>query len=515
MRSGGTRQIVSDAEGDSLLYVASGDNVAAGREIFRLGSPMRLGAPLLLLMVSAGLGCGGSRARVDAPEPTRNFAQVADTLPSLTPGAIVAPLRLDLAGATRALEQQVPRRFGNIDQRITLTDSKRKSFAFEVTRDPFKVAFDADTVILTSVVHYKGRGWYDPPIGPTINGECGTEGPAPRARLTLRVVPSLTPAWRIRVWSRVDNLVPLTVSERDQCKVSFLSFDVTSRVLDGAAQALRSLLPQVDRDIAGIDIRTPLEKIWSDLQQPIRITDSLWLLLGPEAVHLGKVEGTQESVGATIGVLATPRIVTGIRPTPVITTLPPLGPIREVEGFSLPVEATFDYGVMSDAITKRLRGKKVKVAGGKLEVKKVTVIGVGKGRLAVGLDFSGTAAGRIWFVGAPHYDAASGLITVPDLDFDATSAGLLVQSVAWLKADQIREFVRSQATVQVGTVLKPIETMAVKQMNRTLARGVELRTRIDATDAAGILVRAGGLVIRARAIGAARLDLTSDLFQSK
>lgn len=476
---------------------------------------MRVTTPLLLLPLAAGFGCGRGSGRVDAPEPVRDFAQDPDSLPTLAPGTIVAPLRLDLAGATRALEQQVPRRFGNIDERIPLADSKRKSFAYEVTRDPFTVGFDADTVILTSVLHYKARGWYDPPIGPDINGECGTSTPPPRARLRLRLVPTVTPAWRIRVRSRVDAMVPLTDSDRDQCKVSFLNFDVTGKVLDGAAKALQSLLPQVDREIAGIDIKTPLEKIWSDLQQPIRITDSLWLLLNPEAVHLGAVEGTQETVGAVVGVVATPRIVTGPRPAPVVTTLPPLGPVREVEGFALPVEASFDYAVMSDALTRRLRGHKVKAAGGRLEVKKVTVIGVGKGRLAVGLDFRGTASGRIWFVGSPHYDPASGLITVPDLDFDASSSGLLVQSVAWLKADQIREFVRSQATVPVGDVLKRIETMAVKEMNRTLARGVELRTRIDASETAGILVRAGSLVIRARAIGAARLDFTPELFDAK
>jgi len=477
---------------------------------------MRRVAPLICLALAAALGCGRSGGgRVEAPEPARNFSEGGDTLPPLAPGTIVAPLWLDLASATRALEQQVPRRFGNINERITLAESKRKSFAFELTREPFKVSFDADTVILTSVVHYKGSGWYDPPIGPTINGECGTEGPPPRARLTLRLVPSLTPDWRLRVRGRVDTIVPLTATDRDQCKVSFLNFDVTGRVLDGASKALTALLPSVVAEISRIDVRTPLEKIWSDLQKPIKITDSLWLLLGPMAVHLGQVESTRETVGATVGVLAMPRIVTGPRPVPAVTPLPPLGPMREAEGFSLPIEATFDYAVMSGELTRRLRGLKVKAPGGHLEVKKVTVIGVSKGRLSVGLDFGGSASGRIWFVGSPRYDPATGLITVPDLDFDATSAGLLVQSVAWLKGDQIREFVRTQATVPVGDVLKRIETMALKEMNRTLARGVEFQVRIDASDPAGILVRPGGLVIRVRTMGAARLDFTPELFESK
>ena len=59
--------------------------------------------------------------RVEAPEPTRNFSFDADSLPQLPPmptGTIVAPLALDLDAAIAALEQEVPKRFGNIEQRL-------------------------------------------------------------------------------------------------------------------------------------------------------------------------------------------------------------------------------------------------------------------------------------------------------------------------------------------------------------------------------------------------------------
>lgn len=475
----------------------------------RVATWMALAAPILA-------SCGGDRVVV--PEPTRNFSFDADSLPPLPPlppGTIVAPLALDLDAAVAALEKEVPQRFGDIEQRLPVADSKRKSFAFEVTRSPFKVSFAGDTVLLSAVISYKGRGWYDPPIGPDINGECGTKGDPPRARLALRIVPRLSSDWRLKIRTQKIRVTPFTETERDQCKVSLLQLDVTGKVMTAAKGALSTVIPTLERQLSRLDVRSPLEKIWVDLQQPIKITDSLWLLLEPRGVYLGKVHGAKETVGAEVGISAGPRILSGPKPVVAAVPLPQLEPIREVEGFSMLIEGAFDYATMSAVLTQKLRKTKVKAAGGELVIRKVTVFGVGRGRLALGLDFRGTAEGRIWFQGTPRYDPVTGLLSVPDLDFDATSAGMLVQGVAWLKGEAIREFLRQQATVSVGDLMGKIQAMAVKEMNTELARGVRLSATIDKSEPAGMRVLPGAIVIRARASGSARLDLGPELFGPK
>jgi hypothetical protein len=471
----------------------------------------------LVLLLSPGLGfCGGGR--VDAPEPTRNFSFDADSLPPLPPlppGTIVAPIALDMESAIKALESEVPRRFGDIEKRLPIAGSRRRSFAFEVTRSPFKVAFRGDTVLLSSVLSYMGRGWYDPPIGPDVNGECGTKGEPPRAQLQLTVVPRLSPDWRLRIKTRSVKVAPLTQTERDQCEVSFLNLDVTGKVMTGAENALRSVLPIIERQLGRLDVRTPLEKIWVDLQQPIRITDSLWLILQPRGVYLGRVKGAKETVGAEVGISATPRIMSGPKPVIASIPLPPLESVRETGGFSMLVEGTFDYRVLSAVLTQKLRNMKVNAAGGELVVKRVTVFGVGRGRLALGLEFTGTAQGRVWFQGTPRYDAVTGIVRVPDLDFDATSAGMLVQGVAWLKGDAIREFLREQATFSTTDVMKQIQDLAVKEMNTDLARGVKLSVVIDSSEPAGLRVLPAHILLRARASGTGRLDLGPEIFAPK
>lgn len=470
---------------------------------------LRWTMPIFLL---AALGCTDSGTTVIAPEPVRNFALDSDSLPPITPGTIFAPISLDLRGALAALEGAVPKRFGSLEKRQKIGGKGRKSFAFEVRREPFAVKFAGDTVLLSAVIHYRGRGWYDPPVGPDVNGECGTTDRPPRARLAIRVTPQLTRDWQLKITARRVIVTPLTMTERDQCEVTFLKINVTSRVLDAAEDALRSVLPLLSRQLSRVDVRTPLQQIWVDLQQPIRLADSLWLLLDPREIHLGTVRRERETVGADVAVSAAPRILSGERPIVASIPLPPLGPMTEGEGFSMLVEGAFDYGVMSGVLTTKLVGKRVKAAGGSLEVKKVTVFGVGGGRLALGLDFGGSASGRVWFQGTPSYEPATGLIVVPDLDFDATSAGMLVQGVAWLKGDAIREFLRAQAKVPAGELMERVQTLAVKEMNRELARGVRLAATIESSEPAGIQVRPNGLVVRARAKGTARLDLGAELF---
>lgn len=474
---------------------------------------MRIGPLVVLLWL--GAACRERGGSIDAPKPVGEFSQDPDSLPELPSGTIVAPLTLDLASGLTALEHIVPRHFGNITQRLSIPGSRRRSYAYEVDREPFSVNLAHDTVVLVSTIHYQGRAWYDPPIGPDLNGECGTSGEPPRARLVLRAVPRLSKEWRIQVRTQVAQLAPLTTTERDQCEVSFLKLDMTGKVLDVAGRALQSSLPEIDRKLAHLDVRTPLTKLWSDLQKPIRLKDSLWLLLYPQAVSVGTLSGSRELASVEIGIRAAPRIVTGARPLLTVLPLPPLGPVHTDQGFSLLIEGAFDYSVMSAELTSRLGGRSVKAAGGVLEVKKVTVAGVGGGKLALGLDFEGTASGRLWLLGKPSYDPTSGTLSVPDLDFDAGSAGLLLQGLAWLKGTAIREFLRGQAKIPAGVLLDRMQTLAVQQLNRTLTRGVALTATIEKTEPAGILVRADGLIIRARATGAARLDLGPELFEPK
>ena len=462
-----------------------------------------------LFILTALVGC---RKHVAAPEPAQEDAWV-DSVPAMSAGIIVAPLTVHFVSALARLEAEIPRTFGNMDERLKATPEGRSSYAFSAERGPFAVRLSGDTIFAAATIQFQGRGWYDPPIGPTITGGCGTDSLRPRARLTLRILAGLDSSWRLRTRIRLLDVQPLSTEERDQCEVSFLKLDVTGKVLSAAETAISKALPALDRQIAAMDVRSPLEVIWRELLEPIKISDSLWLVLRPEAVSMGRFAAMGAGITSRVSVRARPGLLTGAKPARGELPLPALRRGDFEEGFAMLVEGRFDYPVISDILTKALGATSVQTPRGAIRVEHVRVIGLGRGRVGLGLTFSGVGSGTVWLVGSPVFDSTSRFITVPDLEFDASSAGLLVRGLAWLKGSEIRTFLRKEARVPADSLLRELGAMAERETNRELARGVRLGADITGAEPVGIHAGRFGIVVRARATGTASLELGPELFR--
>ncbi|MEO8449607.1 MAG: DUF4403 family protein [Gemmatimonadota bacterium] len=468
---------------------------------------MRRGYFLVGLLVA---GCSGGN--VIAPPPSQNFEKEADRPPPLPPSSIDAPLLVDMRRARELLETALARRLGDINKRITVPEKKRTAFAFELRRDPFQVSVKGDTFVVTSTIHYQGRGWYKPPIGPEISGSCGTSGDQPRARVVIQVRPKLTREWRLQARPRLAYVGPVTEEERDQCEVTFAHINVTGKVIEAARGVIESQLPKVGDMLARLDVRGEFEKIWLEVQKPIRLTDSVWLMLRPTGVRLGHLSGTRDMLGTTVGITSEPKIETGPQPMVAPLPLPPLDTAVAANGFSALIEGRFGYPVINKSLTDALAGTVIKTPGGTIKLKEVAAFGIGGGRLALGVRFGGTTTGLVYFIGTPKYDEESGEITVPDLDYDASSVGLLVRGLAWLKGDELRDFLRTKAVFPSGDALDKLAQLTTKGLNRDLAPGIHLSAAIDKTHVIRIVPRANALILQAHATGEAALHVTDEFF---
>lgn len=430
---------------------------------------------------------------------------------------IVAPLEIEWANVMAALNRMIPTRIGNLKETrlVPIGRDRKASMAFEVKREPFEVlGLSGDTVDIAAILHYRGKAWLGSTLG-SIGGSCGVGKVPPRARVVLRVVPYLTRDWQFGVRSQVAQLTALSDGERDRCNVTFLGLNVTGKVMEAAREALEKFLPRIQERVAAFDVKGPLADIWEDLQKPIHLADSIWLVLQPDSVQVGPLHGTRKSVQVDLGVTAAPKILTGPKPVTEPVPLPSYDRARMARGFSLPVEGSLNYEVMSAQLARQFRAKSIKVGGGEFRLRSATLYGIAGGKVALGVDFEGTAEGLIWLVGTPRYDPENGMITVPDLDFDASSAGLLIAGYAWIKGEDIRNFLRQQARVSAGALLSRLQQMAVREMNRTLARGVHLHATIGAAEPRGLVVRPRDILVRARAMGTARLEIGPELFDNK
>lgn len=456
------------------------------------------------VLVCAVSACGGDR--VAPPVPTATDTWV-DTLPPVPTSYLDVPVRYDLAPALRWLESEVPASFGDLEERKPVAGSKRLRYAYTVERGPFRLQVEGRTAVLQADVKYRAKAWYNPPVLPEISAKCGEEGDEPRARLTVETTVQLTSAWTLRPRTRAV-AAPLSDPDRDRCKVTFLKKDVTDKVMQGAQEALQQKLTGFDAKLSGFDLPGESRRIWDVLGSPLKLTDSLWLVINPSAIRIGMLRLKGDTLVTTVGLSANPRVVGGSRPAVAPRPLPaPQDSTSRPPVLHLLTEGRLPYDVASSILTKELRGTTIKVAGQQLVLDSLHLIGVGDGRVAVGLAVHGSVRGVLYAVGRPAYDTARAELYMPDLEYDVGTRNLLTGTLAWLASGPVEEFLRSQVRIRVGSVLADGRDLLEKNLNRDLAEGVHLRMDVKSGRVLGVRASPEALLVRAVASGQGELVL--------
>jgi hypothetical protein len=171
---------------------------------------------------------------------------------------------------------------------------------------------DGRTAVLQADVKYRAKAWYNPPVLPEISAKCGDEDEQPRAHLTVETTVQLTSGWTLRPRTRAI-LVPLSNPDRDRCKVTFLRFDVTGKVMDAAQDALQQKLAEFDARLAAFDLPHESRRLWNVLGSPLKLTDSLWLVINPSTLRIGMLQMQGDTLVTMVGLSANPRVIGGPR----------------------------------------------------------------------------------------------------------------------------------------------------------------------------------------------------------
>ena len=469
----------------------------------------RGGAVPLLVAVSvvSAIACGGS---VDAPPPTPVVDTHVDSLPTLPPSIVDAPITYDLTPAIATLEASVPRRFGDINERRRSSTNRRVYTAFAAEREPFKVQFDGRTVRVATVLEYQGQGWYDPPVGVDLHGSCGMRVERPRAVIEIATTLRLTGDWRLRGRSTLTRVAPFSEDRRDQCKVTVFKIDVTDRVVNAARNELTKRLALVDQKIATLDVRSPIDRWWRLLQRPIRLSDSVWLLLQPRGVHVGPITGSGRMIAVDVGLSGQPRVVTGPRPADGTDSLPPLEHERNAHKQSLHVllEGELGYDVANAILRRNVVGRRIHRGPRWVTIRDARLSGIGGGRVALAVRLDGAAKGLVYLVGTPRFDPETRQLHVPDLAYDVRTADMLVRGLEWLRRDDFQSLLRSRARFPVADLVEQARQRLERGMNRRLGQNATLVTAIATGDVLAVRATATGIVVRAAANGSARLEVT-------
>jgi hypothetical protein len=458
------------------------------------------------LVVAALLGC--QTGTVDAPAPAP-IAEGVDSLPVLPPSLVDAPITYDLTPALARLESSVPRKFGDIEARRRSTTNRRVHTAFAAEREPFKVRFDGNTVRVATVLEYQGKGWYNAPLAGDLFGSCGMGVARPRAVVELATALRMTPDWKLRGKSTVTRVAPFSNEKRDQCVVTVFKIDVTDRVVTTARSELDKRLTALDAKIATLDIRAPMERWWRVLQRPIRLSDSVWLVLQPRGVHLGPITGNGRMLSIDVGLSGEPRVITGPRPPDGTAGLPPLQ--RETgkhdQALHVLLEGELGYDVANAILRKNVVGKRIRRGARWITIRDAQLSGIGGGRIALAVRFDGAATGLVYLIGTPRYDPETRQLYVPDLAYDVSSADLLVRGLEFMRRGDVQNLLRTRARFPVADLVERARERLERGMNRKLGQNATLVAKVATGDVLAVRATPHGILIRAGANGTARLEV--------
>ena len=472
--------------------------VKSGVRVQGLATIRRTAAAVLLLA-----GC----AREPSPNRTEPPAVGAPAPPAPVLSHFSVPLEYDVTAVLRLVDQTVPRTFGSMDSVHAVNGDERKHYAFEATRGPFTAFATGREMHLRATFAYQARGYFKPKLLPTITAGCGNATSRPRLVVELATPLSLTPNWHLVSHARLVTIAPASTESRDRCSAGILPVDITDRVVGAARSALVSKMDDIDRKVGTVSLSGHVAEWWDLLNRPIRLTDSVWLMLHPERLRMGSVTGQAHVLTVPVSLDARPRVVTGALPDTTHGPPPPLAKDTVGDGFNITMDGLVDYGTATRAVTAALEGRTFTRANRTVTVHDVTVLPASRGRLVLSLSFVGDANGRLRLIGTPRYDARRGEVSVPDLDFDLDTDNKIVSGYAWLRSDDLRATIREKAHVPVQPALRKGRELLTSGLNRKLGDAVTLGADVDSVAVKGLYVTRDGLVVRAAALGRARVSV--------
>jgi len=488
--------------------------------VLRIASALLVGG-----LIAAGLLKVASERglRVEPPTPIPG-AQVP-SLPELPSSDLNLTVVYRGDDLLEGLEASVPVRLGDVETRHEHPSIPGLRYAFEAERDSFELTVSGDTIQLSTVLHYQGRGWYDPAFLPEVTGSCpfrAVTGPAPgpavpptslrpRARVTFTTPLSLEADWSLSTRISVAALEPLSTGERDRCRVTQFQLDLTDWLLTVARMGLEEWTGEVDRQVADLDLRPAIEERWTELHGPFPVADGLWLTLAPEGVRRGRLR-LEEGEGAAL------RLPISLQVRPQLTTEPPgsteHAPLPLLDGgtvddggFRVVGEGRLPYPMLSEFLAAELEGREFTERGRTIRLERVMLRGLGDGRLLLELDVEGDLRGRLFLVGTPRHDPDTNQIRLSDLKVHVATRNLLAQVAAWALRTGLVGDLRERARWPLDDVLTQGTLTVGDALNRQLGPETWLSGEVTAMELIDLVATADALVVRVGLEGSARVEV--------
>jgi len=444
-------------------------------------------AVVCLLMVSC------KAIRPEAPVVT---STTIPAMPPATPSIINVPVTVDLKYYFQKAEEMVP-----VENKGSDNPCEGVRYEYVFNRNPFQFSgsgmnlnLDVDGAYSVSG-SYCAKCLYGVCLAKTPTFSCGIGEPLRKIKVGYSSAFSITPGYQLRSNTKLSYIKPL-----DPCSISFISYDITDKLIENIKGPLNDLGKSVDQQSATYPLKNFVQDFWNKLYEEQRAGDFGFLNLHPAALNITGMNMQQSTLKFLLGISCKPMLTlkTAAQKPGIV---PDMMPLSKDSGFRIMMDINAPYEEINRQIKAAVCGKEMAIKKRKIIIDDLEIFGAGNAKLIIKIKFSGNKKGILYLIGTPVIDPVTNKLTVPDLSFDIRSRNLLIKLANWLLDAKITEQIKANCTYDLTSVLNMTKQRFQTELNRNITPDIQMKGIVDGLKVTTIFPESAILKLRVYTTG--------------
>lgn len=380
-------------------------------------------------------------------------------------------------------------------------------YMYQFKRDKLHISTKANVLRLSFSGFYKVKGSQRACIGNTgitpwaPDCSCGYKEEPRRVEVGFKAVIGLHADYSIS--AVIERMEPLPI---DKCEVCFFKKDITQTVMEQLKLELDSAKLSMMDTLSKMNLRNQFQNMWDKFNSGQSLYGLGYLKINPEKIRISSLTADNDTLSLSVGLSARP-VISSVKPTDTKSPIPNISDFKQRSGFNLFLDAQLDYDSLSNIITSRMKGYRVdisQVPQKYVVVEAVKIYGDGKDKLILGVEFSGSNKGIMYFIGKPVYNKTTGTLEIKNLDYDIKTKNLFLNTAKWLFDKKILSALNKYSTFQTAGYTGSLLPQLNQQLNREIYKGIFTAGKMETLQVIDLLPGTGVFILRCNAKG----DLT-------
>lgn len=427
---------------------------------------------------------------IDIAQPT--ISNVDSTFFNLPPSYIHIPVEIDLTSQLKDVEKSLPKQFEGKQEQC-----EGVSFSYKFLREPIDFQFKPN------ILYYEVDGKFELKLNycpkchelwdekgsctvPRLYASCGYGEPMRKVKVAYATTVSITDGYRFNTSTKLKKFDVL-----DPCEITVFKYDATSQVEKQVRVQLEALEKDIDQQIEDVDIRSSLQDVWKQLEEPMDLSGYGLLYLNPKSMALSPVSFENNGKKASLNALLTVQpLISTNNIQQKHTPLPNQSTYKSEDGFELSISVKASYDSINTLMNKTIKGMDIPFHNKHIVIDSLHVLGQKNQKLLVEVHFSGSKKGVFYLEGKPAITPNQHFV-MSDVAYDLNSKSVLLKTAKWMFDKRILEELSKAADYDLAPLLEETKISINQQLNTTLTDGVFLSGKVDELSVSNIVLGAG------------------------